>query len=229
MLRAGHRARERLDSALSLFPTEFLHLSQDQQAVSVSLYRLLAEGEPVGLSELGKAAGVPDEKTRRILDGWPGVYSDEEGRIIGFWGLALPETDHRFQVQGRTLYTWCAWDSLFIPAILQGTAQVESRCPETGQGIGLTVSPNGVEELRPSGVVMSFLTPDAVKVREDVIVHFCHYVHFFSSSEAGSRWVAKNPGTYLLSLEEAYQLGRKKNAMQFQDVLALMTSDYKGG
>src|SRR5438034_10661042 len=110
-----------------------------------------------------------------------------------YWGLALPDMGHRLLVDGRTLYTWCAWDSLFIPAILQRTAQVESQCPETGQDIRLTVSPNGVEELRPSGVVMSFLNPNAVKVREDVIVHFCHYVHFFSSSDASSRWTAKNP------------------------------------
>src|SRR3989442_9036358 len=43
------------------------------------------------------------------------TYTDKQGRIIGFGGLAVREMPHRFKVDGRTLYTWCAWDSLFIP------------------------------------------------------------------------------------------------------------------
>ncbi len=38
-----------------------------------------------------------------------------------YWGLAIAETKHRLEVDGRALYTWCAWDSLFLPEILQRT------------------------------------------------------------------------------------------------------------
>jgi hypothetical protein len=31
--------------------------------------------------------------------------------------LAATAMHHRFEVDGRALSTWCAWDSLFIPEI----------------------------------------------------------------------------------------------------------------
>ena len=43
---------------------------------------------------------------------------------------------HRFEVAGRTLYTWCAWDSLFLPQILGQEAEVESTCPLTAAEAG---------------------------------------------------------------------------------------------
>lgn len=207
---------KKVDAVLSLFPSEFLRLSGAGQKVSVHAYRLLAKGTPVGLEDLAKEAGLREAQVRRILREWSGVYYDDAGRIIGYWGLALPEMAYRFEVEGRTLYTCCAWDSLFIPAILRKSARVESRCPETGTAIWLTVTPEGVQDRRPTDIVMSFLRPEAAKLRENLILHFCHYVHFFCSHDAGSRWVSKHPNTYLLSIEEAYHLGRQKNERQYQ-------------
>ena len=64
-----------------------------------------------------------------MLAVWPGVFLDEAQRVIGFWGLALPEMQHRYRVGERQLYTWCAWDTVFITPILNQVAEVESRCP----------------------------------------------------------------------------------------------------
>lgn len=111
-------------------------------------------------------------------------------------------------------------DSLFIPAIIQKTARVESTCPMTGAKIRLTVAPEGVRQLNPASTVMSFMIPEAAKIRENVIANFCHYVYFFSSAEAGTTWVSKNPGTFLLSIDEAYYLGRKHNEFLFKEALA---------
>ena len=209
-------SHNKVDAALSLFPGEFLKLSGAGQKVSVHVYRLLAKGAPVCLEDLAREADLPEEQVRRILREWPGVFYDDGGRIIGYWGLALPETAHRFEVEGRILYTWCAWDSLFIPAILGKSARVETRCPETGTAICLVVTPQGIADRQPTDIVMSFLDPEAAKIRENVMLHFCHYVHFFGSQEAGSQWVSKHPGTYLLSIKDAYTLGRRKNEAQYQ-------------
>lgn len=57
----------------------------------------------------------------------------------------------------------------------------------------------GIKQLDPVDAVMSLVTPEAAKIREDVITHFCHYVHFFSSAEAAHKWVQENPGTLILS------------------------------
>jgi alkylmercury lyase len=108
---------------------------------------------------------------------------------------------------------------LFIPQILQTTARVESTCPVTGSKIRLTVTPEGVQQLEPAETVMSFVTPDSSKMREEVILHFCHYVYFFRSAETGAQWITQHPRTFLLSMEEAVELARKKNALQYRDVL----------
>ncbi len=208
-----------ISQLINVFPKEFTELNEEEQSVSVELYRLLARGEPVFDEAIASAINMPLNTVDSILNHWPGVYYDGQHRIIGYWGLALPKMSHRFKVNGRTLYTWCAWDSLFIPEILQQTAHVESRCPVTSDAIQLTVTPQEVKELNPPGVVISFLTPEETKIRENVIVNFCHYVHFFTSKNAGMEWTSKNEGTFLLSLEEAFHLAKRKNRLQYADVL----------
>jgi alkylmercury lyase len=208
-----------LNEIIRLIPNEFLKLTLEEQMLSVQLYRLLAEGQPVSTETLAKALNFPMEAVNNILEKWVGVYSNEEKQIIGYWGLALPQMPHRFTVKGNTLYTWCAWDSLFIPEIIKKTARVESTCPVTGSKIALTVTPEEIKELEPPGTVMSFVTPEAGKIRENVILNFCHYIHFFSSAEAGSKWISHNQGTLVLSLAEAFDLGQKKNEIRYKDVL----------
>lgn len=203
------------DEVVGWFPT----LSKEEQRVSIQLYRLLAEGNPASVQEIAARLRLSKETVSQTLHQWPGVYYNDHGQVIGYWGLALPQMNHRFEVEGRTLYTWCAWDSLFLPQIIRTTARVASICPVTGAPIHLTVAPEGVRSIHPPGVVMSFMIPETASVQEDVILHFCHYVHFFVSPEAGAKWVSKNEGTFLLSLEEAVTLGRMKNEAQYGALL----------
>jgi len=72
---------------------------------------------------------------------------------------------------------------------------------------------------RPAGTVVSFVTPRQKAIEQDVVKNFCHFVHFFASAEHGERWTAKHPGTFLLSLGDAWELGRRKNAAQYRDIL----------
>ena len=104
-----------------------VHASSDAdgKAISIVLYRLLEEGEPVRPGELATKVGLDEKLMQEKLRSWAGVFFDKQGRIQGYWGLAIAEMKHRFEVEGRTLYTWCAWDSLFLPEILQTTAQVK--------------------------------------------------------------------------------------------------------
>ncbi len=95
-------------------------LDQDAQRLARELYRQLAQGEPVPLEDLATALDLRMPEVKALLQseqlkGW--VFYDQD-RIIGFRGLAVREMPHRFVVRGRTLYTWCAIDSLFIPEIL---------------------------------------------------------------------------------------------------------------
>jgi len=186
--------------------------------VAVGLYRLLANGKPVPLARLASALNLPGESVTQALAHYP-IFYDDQGAVIGFGGLTVAEMPpHRFRVEGRILYTWCAWDSLFIPGILGKAAEVTSRDPITGGPISLTVAPDAVKRVEPESAVVSFLTPDK-PFDSNVIGNFCHFVHFFASQETGAVWTARHPGTFLMSIDDAFALGRLTNARNFGEAL----------
>ncbi len=153
-----------------------------------------------------------------MLGRWWGVYYDEQERITGYWGLTLNPTQHRIQLNGQTLYTWCAWDTLFLPRLLHRTVQIESRCGQTNNGVQLTLGPEGPENIQPTGAVISFLVPDSHDVKDNIVAHFCHFVYFFESMSAGLEWTAQRPDTFLLSINDAYTLGKTINASLYPDI-----------
>jgi len=217
----GKPSVEEMDKILSLFPTAFIRMSQQEQQISMHIYRLMAQGKPLSAKLVASSLGLSLELVTRTLDGWGGTYYSDAGSIIGYWGLSLSKTKHRFKVDSHGLYTWCAWDALFIPEIIGKTAIVTSVCPVTGCPVQLTVSPDAIKSAKPANAVISFIKPEAAKVQESIVTHFCHYVYFFSSENAGQHWVSGNPGTFLLSLDEAFALGHRKNELQYKDTLSM--------
>ncbi len=197
--------------AAGLFPK----LDTCEKHLALKLYQLLSEGKAVSPEMLASALGLLIERVARFLSDWPGVDFDDEKNVIGFWGLSLLETAHRFEVDGRALYTWCAWDTLFIPQLLQKTVKVVSACPVTGKNLRLTITPKTFLDPTPSEIVLSFITPEAAKVQQNVLQHFCRYVHFFASADAAEQWVSQHPGTFVLSMTEAFVLGQLKNQIRF--------------
>jgi alkylmercury lyase len=122
---------------------------------------------------------------------------------------------HRFEVDGMRLHTWCAWDAIFLPELLERAARVDSTCAQSGQRVRLTVSAAGVESAQPTSTLISFLAHDACRFGRDIINRFCHYINFFRSPADGEAWIEKTPGTFLLTLDEAVELARMKNQAQF--------------
>ena len=197
-------------------------LKAPEQRIALGLYRLLAEGEPVPPDRVAQHLDLSANLVREVLNSWPAVYFDDEKNVIGFWGLALGEMPHRFKVDGRQLYNWCAWDSLFIPELLGKTADVESTCPISGEIISLTVSPKRVKHFSPEDAVVSFLSPTA-SFDMNVIASFCHYVLFFSSEESGNKWIANHEDTFLLTVNDAFEIGRLTNEATFGAALNELT------
>lgn len=199
----------------------FTRLTPPEKRISVALYRMLAEGRPVAREALAARARLPLAQVYKVLDNWFGVFYDDAGKIIGYQGLTLREMHHRLRTGGRTLYAWCAWDTLFLPQIIGAAAEVESSCPVTGDAIRLAVNPREVQSVDPVGTMMSFVAPDESKVRENVVLNFCHYVHFFRSTQAAEVWRSQQSGTRILTVAEAWALGREKNAFQYGNVWGL--------
>ncbi len=209
---------ETLEAALPTFSTQ-------EQRTAVTLYRELAKGSAVSVKQLAAAldvsAGVASELLgRESIQAF--IYWDDDGRILGFGGLAAAPMAHRIELPGRTLWTWCAWDSLFIPEILGEEGRVESRDPESGATVRLTVTPEGVRSLDPETTVLSFVLPDASQFEssaENVMASFCHFVFFFESRASGERWRAKHEGTFLYDIDEDFELARRLNARNFGSAL----------
>ena len=190
------------------------------QRLAIALYRRLAAGRPVATADLAAATGLPEPAVAETLGSWPAVFTDSQGRVTGFWGLAIGELSpaHRYESGGQVLYAWCAWDTLFLPGRLGQAARVTSACPVTGELIQLTVTPDGVTETSHPEAAVSFLTPNG-PFDSGVIESFCHFVHFFASRQAGEQWVAGHPGTFLLTLGEAADLAARANRRMFPDAL----------
>ena len=89
-----------------------------KQQLAISVYRLLAEGEPVDRDRLAIRTGLTREHVTELLGALPGVYLDDSDRVIGFWGLTIQPMAHRLLVDDRVLYAWCAWDTLFLPELI---------------------------------------------------------------------------------------------------------------
>lgn len=201
-----------------LFVEAFPTLDAGGQRLALALYHLLANAQSVAPASLARVLDRPLEDITRLLDRWPGVFYGD-GRIVGFWGLTVTETPHRLEVNGQTVYAWCAWDTLWLPALLEATANITSRCAQTGEPVRLCVSPARVESVDPASVVVSFLAPEVGELRERATTSFCHFVHFFRDREAGARWTAAHPGTFLLAREAAVDIGRRVNAARYPEIL----------
>jgi hypothetical protein len=190
--------------------------SPEEQRAAVALYREIVKGSPA--------------EARALLERDPikaFVYPDDQGRVLGFGGLAAAPMHHRFEVGGRTLWTWCAWDTLFVPEILGQSARVTSPDPESGELVRLVVTPDQIASAEPRGAVVSFILPDAQvfgTTAANVMAKFCHFVFFFASRLSGERWVAKHPGTFLYSLDEAFSLAKRLTARNFGLELAGLIS-----
>ena len=189
------------------------------QKAALTLLGLLAQGEPVDVQRLSDALALPAADLDETLERTPGVFRDGQHRVIGFMGLSVVEiSDHRIHIDGRPLWAWCALDTLFLPELLGQTARVDSRCPSTGKRISLTVTPAGIADLAPPETVVSFLVPET-QFDADVVQSFCHFVYFFASPDAAASWTAQHPGTFPLTVDDAFRLGQLTNRATFGAVL----------
>ncbi len=194
-------------------------LDLTDQQIRTEIHRLMSSSEPVDPSDVATALGVPVELVNARLDSWPGVYRDPEGRVVGFWGQALSiiDAEYRFHVDGKTTYAWCALDTLFIPKIIGKTVRVEAFDPVTGEAVSLVVTPDGVRDIEPAGAVISMVIPDA-PFGFDVIESFCSRVFFFASRATGAQWAGEHSGTTILSIDEAFSVGRIANERTAPDL-----------
>jgi alkylmercury lyase len=184
---------------------EFLILRQ-------AVIHSLANGQPIAAHHVAAVTGLSLETVDAHfvqLHQW-GAEFDESDRLSGL-ALSLTPTPHRLRVNGRTLYAWCALDTLLLPGLLGQPAEVKSICPATGEPIQLTITPTGVTFVQPSSTVLSVVVPGVSAVCEacgdgEATRAACHRMHFFCSQEAAANWLGSPTDVAVLTPEAAWQL-----------------------
>jgi alkylmercury lyase len=182
-----------------------LHCTQEILCRQI-LQTIADAGQPVAPTRLAATLQMSQDELHTHLVRLPDTEFDQHGNIVG-WGVTLLPTSHRFQIQGRQLFTWCAFDTVLFPPLLQVEAQVQSTCPVTGHPITFVTTPKGiVKDLTPASSVMSLILP--ARRSDCVRGTFCVQSFFFRSEQAASSFLTDHPEAILLSVEEAACVGR---------------------
>ncbi len=165
------------------------------------IMRLIAGGVPVTIDEVAEASGWKESDVQDALGKQPSTEWDDEGRIVGF-GLTLRPTPHRFVFEGKTMFGWCASDTLMFPVILDVAGIAESTCAATGRPIRVQLDPDGVRSVEPAGAVVSEVRPQ--EGVHDVRSEVCGLGHFFSSREVAAPWLAVHPEGQVNTVHEDF-------------------------
>jgi alkylmercury lyase len=178
----------------------------DEPNLVTVAWKLLSDGQPVSVDRLAAGGGWTAEQVR----GWLGQHKsaewDEQGRLLGL-GLTLRPTPHKFTFDGRTVYGWCASDTLLFPVLLGKQGTIESKCPVTGASIRVDVAPAEVLGVDPPSAVVSEVRP--THRVEDLRANICSLGSFFSSREAAAEWLARYPQGQLNSVADDFDLHRR--------------------
>lgn len=193
-------------SSLDLLATQLAtHLDCTRDVACQQILRVLAEtGQPLALIDVASQLHIRQESLATHLAHVPDTEFDNEGNIVG-WGITLIPTHYQFWVKGHSLFTWCAFDTVLFPPLLQAKAHIRSTCKTTDQLITFIATPEGITDLTPATSVLSLPLPSTRC--ECVRGTFCAQSHFFQTMEAALPWIALHPEAILLSVEEAAALG----------------------
>jgi alkylmercury lyase len=220
-------SRERVEEILaeSNATQESIGIPEGIHALLLGTYRmLLAKGRPIKRDELAQALDLSIGGLNEGLAKLPGLDVDDDGNIFGVMGLTLEKTRCKAYYGDRTVYGWCAADTLFVARLLDRIVHVETTDPVTGRKVEITVSPDGIERQQPEGLAMSAIAwnragkagaPSSAEIRANV----CDYIFFFESRASAESWVAEHPATFVMTAAEIVELVRIASEQPLEELL----------
>jgi alkylmercury lyase len=201
----------RLENMAQKLQDRLLEYGPDHLRLLVRVMGELAHGHPLSAAqvdafvvELGISPDAAQQFLRQVTE------RDASDQIVGALGLSLQDHPHQVSIEDVSLSAWCAEDTLFLPAILQQTATIESPSPVSGQPIRLRVSPERVEEVSPADAVISLVLADLSREHmasvEAIWSAFCRHIHFFATRDEAERWATSTgrDDIAILSVEEGF-------------------------
>lgn len=103
---------------------------------------LIDEAAPVAPERLVELSGLDADAVaaslQRLADAGR-IDRDAEGRVMGAAGLTVADAPHGLTLVGHGYRTWCAFDTIGIPASLGEDATINTACAVCGRAIEVDV------------------------------------------------------------------------------------------
>lgn len=194
---------------------------RDRGLLMLSLLDLLAErGGPVPRADVDAAiaeAGIDRAVAAEFLDG--STECDASGAVVGF-GLTGNRTPHSVDVGGsplttptpRSMWTWCALDTLLFPVWLHREFAVTSTGPGETTPVCLLSRPDGPVEIAPQTAVITWSMRSKNEFDlgsvEAIWRTACHHSYFFTAPEHAARWAAGRDDVAIVPIEDGFTVAR---------------------
>ena len=197
------------------------------ESVKISDFVLqsIASERPISVQEFADHTGRTLKESKVLFRQMrlSGADFDEEGRLIGN-ALTVRPTPNLFMVDGRTLYAWCALDTLFLPGLIDETAEVQSLSPASGEAIQLTVSPSGIENFEPATTVLSVVVPGVSRACDPGQAGgsggaVCSSMHFFATRKEAEEYLGADTDVSILTVKEASELAQRAWVRPYRSAL----------
>ena len=178
---------------------------------AVAFQHLIRNSQPVTPEQLAEASGFDLERTTTMLeelDRAGRIRRDGTGRVVGSAGLSVIPDRHQIELNGRTFWTWCAYDILGIFGALR--ADGDSRSPSRPD---LTVIDLRFLGGRPQHADAVLFRPaeDLMSRCDNVYEEWCPNSNLFASRKLAQAWADEHLlAGRVLSLEEASALATQE-------------------
>jgi alkylmercury lyase len=196
-----------VEQLLELLP----NLNVEERQISKFLYQKLSLGRPVSIESIADEFHKSIQEIQVLLKQMAYVEYSATGEISAYRGVTLNQTRHYLFHNNFKIYTWCAFDTLFLADLLVEPVSIASNCPTCGKRIAFDVNDRNITSSKESDTVMSFIIPDKVDYCENLQNAFCCKVHFFCNQQCGSEWVNLSHEISFFDLAESLVIAQERN------------------
>ncbi|MFQ5847945.1 MAG: alkylmercury lyase family protein [Candidatus Methylomirabilales bacterium] len=189
-------------------------LTVEEDNVRRHILQIFASGAIPEVSSLQNHCGLSSVRVREILRRLTDLdlcFLDQTVEtVLGSYPFSATPTPHRVLLAGREVFALCAVDALGIPAMLQESAGISSRCAHCESPVEVRAEPENLARYLPSGIVVWFPTPEEDNCCS-VAQSRCPHISFFCTGDHLEAWQRGHgePSGVVLSLLEAFEAGRE--------------------
>lgn len=180
----------------------------EELALQAAGFAALLDGQVPTPTELAADAGLRPDRARaaatRLADRET-LLTTDDGRIEAIAGLTLRPTRHELTLDGTTINTWCAFDSVGIPAAIGADALARTSCGHCGEQITVPFTAGVTERSDLWGWI-----PALAAGETSLMTNFCAKADLFCSREHLDAWYesAGRPDGDACAMDELLEMGR---------------------